>query len=92
MRSVKTQPKAPASRHDNRAGEPAAATNHNALRSASASMIVHVFVNHVNQVVIHDGFCQGSGGAPGTALKAQDGGQAVSRSDRRLDPIAMLSL
>ena len=35
------------------------------LRSASASMIVHVYVNHVYQeVVIHDGICQGPGGAP----------------------------
>ena len=80
MRAVKTEPKAPTSRHDNRAGnEPAAAINHNALRSASASMIV--YVNHVNQeVVIHDGICQGSGGAPGggTASKAQDEGQKVS--------------
>ena len=37
---------------------------------------------------------QGSGGAPGggTVSKAQDDGQAVSRTDRRLDPIVMLSL
>ena len=60
MRAVKTESKAPASRHDNRAGnEPAAATG-----SASASMIV--YVNHVNheEVMINDGICQGSGGAP----------------------------
>ena len=55
-------------------------------------MIVHVYANQ--EVVIHDGICQGSGGAPGggTVSKAQDDGQAVSRTDRRLDPIVMLSL
>eukprot|EP01045_Picozoa_sp_COSAG04_P012336 COSAG04_NODE_827_length_10036_cov_6.659455_11_plen_109_part_00 len=61
-----------------------------ALRSASASTIV--YVNHANQeVVIRDGIYQGSGGAPdgGTASKAQDEGQGVSRTyRRRLDPIA----
>ena len=68
MRAVKTEPNPPASRYDNHAGEPAAAINHNALRSACASMIVYAFVNHVNQeVVIHGGICQGSGGAPGGA-------------------------
>ena len=65
MRAAESEPKPPASRHDNRAGvELAAATAHNALRSASASMIV--YVNHVNheEVMINDGICQGSGGAP----------------------------
>ena len=82
MRAVKTEPKAPASRYDNHAGEPAAAINHNALRSACASMIV--YVNHVNQeVVIHDGICQGSGGDPGGAATPEakdEHGQVRQRS------------
>eukprot|EP01045_Picozoa_sp_COSAG04_P009299 COSAG04_NODE_534_length_12949_cov_5.651673_10_plen_241_part_00 len=78
-------PTPPASRYDNHAGErPAAAINHNALRSACASMIVYAFVNHVNQeVVIHGGICQGSGGAPGGAATPEakeEHGQVRQRS------------
>ena len=88
MRSAKTEPKFPVNRHDNHSEiEPTAATDHTALSSASASII------HVNQeVVIRDGSCQGSGGAPGGAATPEakdEHGQVRQRS--LLDRSAPLS-